>query len=367
MTQNPTRSPAENPAQHPASTRTPGHTFDPADVTVQLRAAHPQLVSVGEKEALLRRGVSYGSLLTPEGRPSAVQRAAYRDALTRNGPRVAALIAALTAQLLAQVPRPVLVSLARAGTPVGCAMTRFARRRGHQLPHHTLSIIRGSGIDREALRRVQRAQPGATLVFVDGWTGKGSIARTLAASLPAGVPPLLAVLSDPAGVADFAATHDDLLLPHAALNATVSGLLSRTFVDAAALNGQLHGVRTEDHLRADDVTGEYLAALDALDPGDVSPPEPGPRPVRPHEAVLALAAGLGVHDPHLVKPGVGEATRVFLRRQPAGLLLRDAAHPDTRHLHDLAQASGIPVTVHPDLPYLAAALIAPGPQGGEDA
>lgn len=343
------------------------HTFDPADVTVELRAATPRLVPVAQKEALLRQGVSYGELLTPEGRPSAVQLAAYREALRRNGPRVAALISSLTAHLLAQVPQPVLVSLARAGTPVGCAMTRFARRRGARLPHHTLSIIRGSGIDREALRRVQHAHPGATLVFVDGWTGKGSIADTLAASLPAGVPPLLAVLSDPAGVADFAATHDDLLLPHAALNATVSGLLSRTFVDAGALAGGLHGVRTEEHLRPDDLTGEYLDALDALDPGTAPPLEPGPRPVRPYDAVLALAAGVGVHDPHLVKPGVGEATRVFLRRQPAGLLLRAAGHPDTRHLHELARVAGIPVTLHPGLPYLAAALIAPGPPTGEDA
>ncbi|QFP77656.1 cysteine protease StiP domain-containing protein [Deinococcus sp. AJ005] len=340
------------------------HTFDPADVTVHLRPATPRLVGVAEKEALLRQGVSYGTLLTPETRPSAVQMAAYHAALTRNGPRVAELIASLTGHLLQTVPQPVLVSLARAGTPVGCAMTRFSRRRGQKLSHHTLSIIRGGGIDREALRRVQHAHPGGTLVFVDGWTGKGSIWGTLVDSLPGDVPPLLAVLSDPAGVASFAGTHDDLLLPHAALNATISGLLSRTFVDAEANGGGLHGVRTEDHLRPDDVTGEYLAALDAFDTGIDLPMNPGLRPTRPYDAVLALAAGLGVQDPHLVKPGVGEATRVFLRRQPAGLLLRDAGHPDTRHLSELARAADIPVTVHPELPYLAAALISP--RAGED-
>ncbi|MDV6375271.1 cysteine protease StiP domain-containing protein [Deinococcus arenicola] len=336
------------------------HTFDSADVTVQLRPAAPRLVTVAEKEALLRQGLSYGMLLTPETRPSTVQMVAYHDALTRNGPRVATLIAALTAHLLDNISRPVLVSLARAGTPVGCAMTRFARRRGQGLPHHTLSIIRGSGIDQEALKRVQHVHPGATLIFVDGWTGKGSIADTLSSSLPAGVPPLLAVLSDPAGVASFAATHDDLLLPHAALNATISGLMSRTFVDAASeRGGELHGVRTEEHLRPDDVTGEYLAALDALDTGENPPLDPGPRPVRPYDTVLALAAGLGITDPHLVKPGVGEATRVFLRRQPAGLLLRDAVHPDILHLKEMAEMADIPVTVHAELPYLAAALIDP--------
>jgi hypothetical protein len=345
-------------------TPTLNHTFAPDDVTVQLRPGTPRLVGVAEKEALLRGGESYGTLLTPEGPPSAVQLTAYREALTRNGSRVAGLFASLGAHLLEHVPGAVVVSLARAGTPVGCALRRFARQRGADLPHHTLSIIRGEGIDREALRRVRAAHPGRPLVFVDGWTGKGSIAQTLAGSLPDDVPVRLAVLSDPAGVADFAATHDDLLLPHAALNATVSGLLSRTFTDGA---GGLHAVRVEEQLRGDDMSGAYLDALAAL-VDRIAEPVPlssGPRPVRPYDAVLALAADLGVRDPHLVKPGVGEATRVFLRRQPAGLLLRDPGHPDTVHLRELASAAHIPVTVHAGLPYLAAALISPGRTSGQ--
>lgn len=42
------------------------HTLPPDDVTVQLRPAQARLVSVAEKEALIRSGVSYGELLTPE-------------------------------------------------------------------------------------------------------------------------------------------------------------------------------------------------------------------------------------------------------------------------------------------------------------
>lgn len=337
------------------------HTLPPADVTVQLRPAAARLVSVEEKEALIRAGVSYGELLTPEQPPGAAQEDAYADALARNGERVGALLAALTARILRE-PRPVLVSLARAGTPVGCAAVRLARRWGHDLPHHTLSIIRGVGIDRVALARVQAAHPGASLVFVDGWTGKGSILNTLRESLPPGVPPRLAVLSDPAGVAALAATHDDLLLPHAALNATVCGLLSRTFFTDPE---RLHAARTEEALRDLDHTPHYLDALDRLTRPygpDFDLPA-GPRPQEPYAAVLRLAADLGVTDPHLVKPSVGEATRVFLRRSPGHLMLRDLSHPDTAHLIRLAQASGTPVSEHPSLPYLAAALIAPG--GGQ--
>ncbi|MFB9994562.1 cysteine protease StiP domain-containing protein [Deinococcus oregonensis] len=334
------------------------HTLPAADVQVQLRAAQPQLVSVQEKEDLLRSGVSYGTLLTPEEVPSGVQAAAYREALSRNGEQVGALLASLTAEILATYSRPVLVSLARAGTPVGCAMRRLARSWGLELPHHTLSIIRGSGIDRAALDAVRGLHPHGQLIFVDGWTGKGSISGALKESLPAGIPPRLAVLSDPAGVALHAATHDDLLLPHAALNATVCGLFSRTFLTP---EGGLHAARIEEQLRGYDQTVEYLDALDAF----TAPFAPdfhlpaGPRPQQPSEVVTALAAALGVTNPHLVKPSVGEATRVFLRRQPAHLLLREGNHPDTLHLQALAEAVRVPVTIHPTLPYLAAALIAP--------
>ncbi|MFC6592771.1 cysteine protease StiP domain-containing protein [Deinococcus lacus] len=349
------------------------HTLSAQDVQVWLRPGSPQLVSVAEKEALLRRGVSYGTLLTPEAPPSDHQVAAYHAALERNGERTGRLVAALTRQIL-QSERPVAVSLARAGTPVGCALRRLARHWGRDLPHHTLSIIRGEGIDRAALAAVQQAHPGADLFFVDGWTGKGSISITLSQSLPSSVPPRLAVLSDPAGVAELAATHDDLLLPHAALNATVCGLLSRTFVEddaagqAPAQQGggspssALHAARVEEALRPLDQTAEYLDALEnlGLRAGPGTLPETVPRPSRPWETVLERAAAAGVTNPHLVKPGVGEATRVFLRREPAGLLLRSQTHPDTQHLLDMAQQRGVPVHIIHDLPYLAAAWVSPG-------
>lgn len=333
------------------------HTLPASDVVVHLRPASARLVTIKEKEALLAQGVSYGELLTEESNPNAEQQRAYADALARNGALVGQLLASLTAELLHEYCAPVLVSLARAGTPVGCAMRRLARRWGQELPHHTLSIIRGVGIDRVALGQIRAAHPGADLIFVDGWTGKGSIYTTLAQSLPAGIPPRLAVLSDPAGVATHAATHADVLLPHAALNATICGLLSRTFYTSPS---EWHAARIEEHLRHADQTLDYLTALDEYTSAyapNFKYNDGTPQPQQPYTVVLELAAELGVHDPHLVKPSVGEATRVFLRRAPKHLLLRDSQHPDTLHLLRLAQASGVPITVYPQLPYLAAALI----------
>lgn len=340
-------------------TRTLQPTFTRGDVVTLLVEGDVDLVDVAHKEALLRAGRSYGTLLTPEHAPSPLQQQTYERTLLRHGPRLGALLAGLSRTVLTTHPEAVYVSLARAGTPVGCALRRVAADAGRDVPHYTVSIIRGEGLDPEALRRIRAFHPRATLVFVDGWSGKGAIAATLRASVPADVPWVLALLCDPAGVATHAATWDDLLLPHAALNATVSGLLSRTFVQA---RGQLHGARLERDLAAHDVSAAYVDALVALArTHDPAPPaEAHMRPITAAAHVQDLAATFGELDPTRIKPGIGEATRVFLRRTPARLLLREQDHPDTAMLRELADGQGVPVSVHPALPYAAAALIASG-------
>ncbi len=40
----------------------------------------------------------------------------------------------------------------------------------------------------------------------------------------------LAVVSDPANLTDLCGTHEDFLIPSSCLNATVTGLISRTFL-----------------------------------------------------------------------------------------------------------------------------------------
>lgn len=330
-------------------------TFAPGDVMTLLQAGEVELVSVQRKEALLSQGRSYGTLLTPEGPPTALQQQTYAEALARSGAHIGVLLARLSHTLLSSYPHAVYVSLARAGTPVGCVLRRLALLAGREVPHYTLSIIRGEGIDREALRRIRWAHPQATLVFIDGWSGKGAIAQTLQDSIDFTGSWTLALLSDPAGLAEHAATFEDLLLPHAALNATVSGLLSRTFTQGP---GQLHAARLEAALEPYDVSRVYVDMLTDLAVGaEKEPVVTASRPLAPVQSVLELAQSLGAHDPNLVKPSVGEATRVFLRRTPAHLMLRDAHHPDTAHLRTMARVQNVPISVHPALPYLAAALI----------
>ena len=65
----------------------------------------------------------------------------------------------------------------------------------------------------------------------------------------------------------------------------------------------------------------------------------------------------GVADVNLVKPGIGEATRVLLRRVPRLLVLREADAPDVAHLAALAEEKQVPVEIDPSLPYHAVSLI----------
>ena len=59
----------------------------------------------------------------------------------------------------------------------------------------------------------------------------------------------------------------------------------------------------------------------------------------------------------LIKPGIGEATRVLLRRVPRALLLRDAAEPAVQHLAWLAREQQVPVETQATLPLRAVAII----------
>ena len=108
------------------------------------------------------------------------------------------------------------------------------------------------------------------MVFVDGWTGKGAIARELhaavAAVAAAGGPvfdPALAVLADPGSCVSHYGTRDDFLIASACLNSTVSGLVSRTVLNDAYIGpDDFHGAKFYAELAAGDRSNELLDAVD---------------------------------------------------------------------------------------------------------
>ncbi|MEV5338983.1 phosphoribosyltransferase [Streptomyces sp. NPDC052676] len=331
------------------------------------------------EEAIQRGGAHYAESLPVEYQPSEQYQRLFHAALDTSAARLATAVGAVTETVLAErSPRPVLVSLARAGTPVGILMRRWAQHRhGLDLPHYAVSIVRGRGIDANALRWLAAHHDPADVVFVDGWTGKGAITRELAAALEefekaegvTGFDPEIAVLADPGSCVRTYGTREDFLIPSACLNSTVSGLISRTVLRADLVGPHdYHGAKFYRELAGADVSVAFLDAVsarftevgDAVDAqvkellaADRTPTWEG------WAAVERISEEYGIHDVNLVKPGVGETTRVLLRRVPWKILARVGAGADLDHVRLLAEQRGVPVEEVAELPYTCVGLIHP--------
>ncbi|MEU9984642.1 phosphoribosyltransferase [Streptomyces sp. NPDC050856] len=325
------------------------------------------------EEAIQSGGAHYAESLPVEYQPNARYQELFRAALDTSAARIARAVGAVTETVLAErSPRPVLVSLARAGTPVGVLMRRWAQHRhGLDLPHYAVSIVRGRGIDTNAVRWLRHHHDPADVVFVDGWTGKGAITRELAEALAPfpGFDPEIAVLADPGSCVRTYGTREDFLIPSACLNSTVSGLVSRTVLRADLVGpGDYHGAKFYRELAGADVSNDFLDAVTArfdevteavgadvkeLLAADRSPTWEG------WAAVERISEEYGIHDVNLVKPGVGETTRVLLRRVPWKVLAARGAGADLDHVRLLAEQRGVPVEEVDGLPYTCVGLIHP--------
>lgn len=346
-------------------------SYDAEDVTFLLKPVDMPATRVADKEAAIQSGLKhYSEMIAPEPLPSDRYLALYHAALARNGDRLAADVAALAAHLAARRPgrEIVIVSLARAGTPIGVLLVRTLLSWGHPAHHYSISIIRDRGIDRVALAHIAERHDPADAVFVDGWTGKGAIASELRRSLadrPRGFAPLLAVVADPAGQADIAASGDDYLIASGLLNGIVSGLVSRSILNARFVGeNDFHACVTyPQHVHAD----LSRAFVDALAPRAAAAV---PRTIADHAArrpslaadCAAMLAGIstwaGTNDANRIKPGIAEATRALLRRVPERVLVRDPADEDVAHIVQLADEAGIPVDrLDPKSSYRAITVI----------
>lgn len=345
-------------------------SYAPDDVHILLKLAEIAPVSVGQKEALIQSGARhYSELLSAEQVPDARYLGLYHQALGRNAAALRTDIVRL-AEAIAGRPETarncVVISLARAGTPIGVLLVRQLRRMGISAFHYAISIIRDRGVDEVALRYIRERHGTRSAVFVDGWTGKGAIRGQLDASLATcglGFAPYLAVVADPAGCADLAATTDDYVIPSGLLNGIVSGLISRSVLsDALVGPGDFHACRYMLEHAAHDLSRDFIAAIE----GAPLMPE---RPADLHrtgavrartgsQALLrALMADEAIADVNRIKPGVAEATRVMLRRVPDRLYLRDVADPEVQHLVYLANQARVPVIERDLSAYRAVAII----------
>ncbi|MFK4110330.1 phosphoribosyltransferase [Streptomyces sp. NPDC002176] len=373
----------ERPAMLPEPLRGPAFSsYAPDEVgwlLQDLSAVSLEAPTEEREEAVQSGGAHYAESLPVEYQPSERYQALFHAALDTSADRIARAVGVVTETVLTERGgTPVLVSLARAGTPVGVLMRRWAEQRyGVELPHYAVSIVRGRGIDANALRWLAAHHDPRDVVFVDGWTGKGAITRELADAIEeferaegvTGFDPEIAVLADPGSCVRTYGTRDDFLIPSACLNSTVSGLISRTVLRADLVGpDDFHGAKFYRELADADVSVAFLdtvsarfpevrdevdAAVKELLAEDRSPTWEGWR------AVERISEAYGIHDVNLVKPGVGETTRVLLRRVPWKILAKAGAGTDLDHVRLLAEQRGVPVEEVDDLPYTCVGLIHP--------
>ena len=320
-----------------------------------------------ERDAHLRGGGHYAELLPIEYEPTAEYRSLYEAALERNAVAVARAVAIAAERILALGDeRFVLVSLARAGTPIGVLLRRYLRmQRGVDAPHYSISIVRDRGLDRVAIAWLRHHHPDATIRFVDGWTGKGAIQRELTKECAdLGLDDRMAVAVDPGWCAALPGRRADLLVPSACLNATVSGLVSRTVLrDDLIGSGDFHGAKEYAELAPADVSNSFVDTITAAFSSKIAEAAAACAAVPAEEptwagwrAVDAIGATFGIDDPNRIKPGIGEATRVLLRRTPWRLLVRGDS-PDLEHLHQLADERSVPVEIFEGMPFAACGLV----------
>ncbi|MGW5862412.1 phosphoribosyltransferase [Streptomyces sp. NPDC055239] len=373
----------ERPSMLPEPLRGPAFSsYAPEDVgwlLQDLSDVRLEAPTEEREEAIQSGGAHYAESLPVEYQPSPQYQELFRAALGTSAARIAQAVGTVTETVLAErSPRPVLVSLARAGTPVGVLMRRWAKDRdGLDLPHYAVSIVRGRGIDANALRWLAAHHDPADVVFVDGWTGKGAITRELADAVrefeesggATGFNPEIAVLADPGSCVRTYGTREDFLIPSACLNSTVSGLISRTVLRADLVGpDDFHGAKFYRELADGDVSLDFIDAVAArfdevADAVDVQVKELLSADRAPTwegwAAVERISEEYGIHDVNLVKPGVGETTRVLLRRVPWKILARAGAGADLDHVRLLAEQRGVPVEEVDELPYTCVGLIHP--------
>jgi hypothetical protein len=331
-----------------------------------------------ERERAIQGGRHYSEMLPVEYRPTGEYVDLFYKSLRQTSRRIALAAGVVATNIINLRGRhTVLVSLARAGTPVGVLIKRYIRQVfGFDLPHYSISIIRDRGIDENALIYILQRHPDCSLQFIDGWTGKGAITGELIRSTDAfncrygvDVSSSLAVLADPGHCAHIYGTRDDFLIPSACLNATVSGLISRTVLRDDLIGGlDFHGAKYYANLAGEDVSNFFVDSI-AQHFAGVCPEaskllaaypdfglDPAPSWLGAKE-ILQIKEDFNISNINYIKPGVGETTRVLLRRVPWKVLVKDNNNTDLQHVLLLAKERGVPVEVYPEMSYSCCGLI----------
>lgn len=326
--------------------------------------------SAESREKRIQSGEHYSETLPIEYHPPREYLELFHDTLHDYKAIVAHHVGIVAEQIYRNKGKEtILVSLARAGTPVGILIRRYLHWKYKiSLPHYSISIIRGRGLDFNAIEYINRQHPDGKIQFIDGWTGKGAISMELTKSCETfrekygiELDDTLAVLADPGHCTDLFGTRDDFLIPSACLNSTVSGLVSRTVLNRNYIGPHdFHGAKYYKELEEADLSNQFLDIITEqfsnIQEEDL-PANTKSVTFSGLETVRRIMSEFEINDINFVKPGVGETTRVLLRRIPWKILVKDINSPYLKHILMLCKERKIEVHVYPNMEYSCCGLI----------
>lgn len=332
-------------------------SYDPKEVTILLKDITGLVEPMGtkEREKLIQSGVHYSEMLPLEYVPTEEYMKIYREELERNGEKTAQAVVDLGDKLFQKKGTDlVLISLARAGTPIGILLKRYLKMRYNiDIPHFSISIIRGRGLDVNALNAIIFKYSLKSRIsgfqFVDGWIGKGAIQNELKKSIHLfnsteyfDVDPILAALSDPSMTIpdEYCGTREDFIIPSSCLNATVSGLFSRTFRRADIIgetdyDGAISYMNLKDKDESINFLDSITIHIENITKSILEDIKESTS-FRGIDEVEKIAKEYGVKDINKIKPGIGETTRVLLRRYPDRVLLSEK-YKESKDLEGIIQ------------------------------
>lgn len=307
-----------------------------------------------EREKRIQSGTHYCEMLPLEFQPSEKYMEAYRFALQEYAKDTADAIAKMAEKIYRNKGNQlVIVSLARAGLPIGILAKRYIEKRHMcKIFHYSVSIIRGRGIDHHAMRYILQRHEPSMVQFLDGWVGKGAIYNELLGVLSdyPEIDKRLAVVSDPANLTELCGTHQDILIPSSCLNAVVTGLISRTLLrDDLIGPDDFHGAVYYEGMEKSDLSNDFLNIIESRFDYGIEPDMAEPDNICGMDIVRTISSYYGVGNINFIKPGIGETTRVLLRRIPWKILInKDYENAvELEHIIKLAAEKRVSVEVCP--------------------
>ena len=350
-------------------------SYNPKDVIFLLKNLNGLIAETDlqTREEKIQAGGHYSEMLPLEYKPTKEYLELFHDTLCHSAIKVAEAVRVVAELIIERNgSQIVLVSLARAGTPIGVLIKRYLLEiHDLDLPHYSISILRDNGIDENAILYILQNHLDSKIQFIDGWTGKGTITAVLSQACTDfetkygyKLDDDLAVLADPGYCVKTFGTREDFLIPSACLNSTVSGLVSRTVFRTDLIGeNEFHGARFYNELLNEEVSNLFVDTISAQFQGlgarssALNDRDNTEVTWQGLKKLWAIQAKFGVDNLNFIKPGIGETTRVLLRRLPERILVDTMRNPNLKHILLLARDRGVPVEEYPNLTYACCGIV----------